>query len=87
VNGSVTTKQGLILFFRYPNGDDARVVFRLSGTGSAGATIRMYLEKYEKEEAKYNEAAPTVLKNLADCAIALVKLQRLTGREYPTVIT
>ena len=87
VDGSVTDKQGLILFFEYPNGDGARVIFRLSGTGSAGATIRMYLEKYEKDQSKYSEAAPSELKSLADRAIALVQLERLTGRESPTVIT
>lgn len=87
VDGSVTEKQGLILFFEYPSGDGARVIFRLSGTGSAGATIRMYLEKYEKDESRYNEAAPSALKSLADRAIGLVELEKLTGRESPTVIT
>ena len=47
----------------------------------------MYLEKYEKDKARYNEAAPAALKSLADRAIALVQLERLTGREAPTVIT
>ena len=75
------------MFFKYANGDDARVIFRLSGTGSAGATIRMYLEKYEKEKDRYGEAAPSILKSLADRAIALVQLQELTGRESPSVIT
>lgn len=87
VDGSVTDKQGLILFFEYPSGDGARVIFRLSGTGSAGATIRMYLEKYEKDESRYGEAAPTALKSLADRAIGIVDLVKLTGRESPTVIT
>ncbi len=87
VDGSTTSKQGLILGFEYSNGDPARVVFRLSGTGSAGATIRMYLEKYEKEESNHGEAAPVMLKSLADRAIGLVELQGLTGRYSPTVIT
>ena len=87
VDGSTTSNQGLILFFKYANGDDARVIFRLSGTGSAGATIRMYLEKYEKDKGRYGEAAPSALKSLADRAIGLVQLQELTGRESPTVIT
>eukprot|EP00535_Pseudo-nitzschia_heimii_P008855 CAMPEP_0197187044 /NCGR_PEP_ID=MMETSP1423-20130617/15114_1 /TAXON_ID=476441 /ORGANISM="Pseudo-nitzschia heimii, Strain UNC1101" /LENGTH=645 /DNA_ID=CAMNT_0042638519 /DNA_START=57 /DNA_END=1994 /DNA_ORIENTATION=+ len=87
VDGSITSKQGLILFFEYPNGDSARVVFRLSGTGSAGATIRMYLEKYEKDMTRYTESAPSALKSLADRAIGLVKLESLTGRNSPTVIT
>lgn len=87
VDGSVATEQGLILGFEYPNGDSARVVFRLSGTGSAGATIRMYLEKYEKDQSKHNQAAPMALKGLADRAIALVRMEDLTGRDAPTVIT
>ena len=87
MDGSVTDKQGLILFFEYPSGDSARVIFRLSGTGSAGATIRMYLEKYEKDKSRYGEAAPSALKSLADRALALVELERLTERESPTVIT
>ena len=87
MDGSVTDMQGLILFFEYPSGDSARVIFRLSGTGSAGATIRMYLEKYEKDKSRYGEAAPSALKSLADRALALVELERLTERESPTVIT
>lgn len=77
----------MILFFEYPNGDAARVVFRLSGTGSAGATIRMYLEKFEKDVTKHNISSPTALKMLADRALSLVKMEELTGRKSPTVIT
>lgn len=62
-------------------------MFRLSGTGSAGATIRVYLERFEKNTEKHGEAAPVALKNLASRAIELVQLQQLTGRESPTVIT
>ena len=87
VDGSTTSKQGLILGFEYSNGDAARVIFRLSGTGSAGATIRMYLEKYEQNEKNHGEAAPVMLKSLADRAIGLVELKDLTGRDSPTVIT
>ena len=87
IDGSVTSKQGLILFFKYPNGDDARVIFRLSGTGSAGATIRMYLEKYERDKTRYIESAPSALKNLAERAIRLVELESITGRKAPTGIT
>ena len=87
VDGSQTSKQGLILNFEYPNGDPSRVVFRLSGTGSAGATIRMYLEKYEKDVSKHDEAAPVALKSLADRALGLVQMEQLTGRDEPTVIT
>jgi phosphoglucomutase len=87
VDGSKASKQGLILSFKYPSGDPARVVFRLSGTGSAGATIRVYLEKFEKDVAKHGQAAPAALKSLADRAIELVQMEQLTGRDAPTVIT
>jgi phosphoglucomutase len=87
VDGSKTDKQGLILKFKYPSGDTARVIFRLSGTGSAGATIRMYLERFEKDASKHDESAPSALKGLADRALGLVKMEELTSRESPTVIT
>ena len=86
VDGSKASKQGLILGFRV-NGDPARVVFRLSGTGSAGATIRMYLEKFEKDVTKHDSSARAALKTLADKAVELVEMQSLTGRKSPTVIT
>jgi len=87
VDGSKTYKQGLILHFRLPSGDPARVVFRLSGTGSSGATIRMYLEQYEKNPAKHGLSAPVVLKDLAEEACWLVRMEKTTGRYAPTVIT
>lgn len=87
VDGSKTSKQGLILSYEYPTGDSARVVFRLSGTGSAGATIRMYLEKFEKDPTNHDKAAPLILKSLASRALAMVKMEELTGRESPSVIT
>mmetsp|Transcript_25515 Transcript_25515/g.54166 ORF Transcript_25515/g.54166 Transcript_25515/m.54166 type:complete len:676 (+) Transcript_25515:109-2136(+) len=87
VDGSKTSKQGLILNFQFPSGDPARVVFRLSGTGSAGATIRMYLERYEKDSSKHDMSAPAALKDLAEEALKLVQMEKTTGREVPTVIT
>lgn len=87
VDGSQAANQGLILGFKYPNGDPARVVFRLSGTGSAGATIRMYLERFEKDKSKHGESAPKALKSLAERALDLVQMKKLTGRKAPTVIT
>ena len=77
----------MTLNFEYPNGDPARVVYRLSGTGSAGATIRMYLERFEGDATKHDESAPVALKALADRALQLVQMQALTGRDAPTVIT
>jgi len=87
VDGSKTSKQGLILNFELPSGDPARVVFRLSGTGSAGATIRMYLEQYEKDSSKHGMSAPVALRELAEEALRLVKMAETTGRDAPTVIT
>jgi phosphoglucomutase len=87
VDGSKTSKQGLTLSFEYANGDPARVVFRLSGTGSAGATIRMYLEKFEGDATKHDQSAPAALKTLADKALQLVQMKMLTGRDAPSVIT
>ena len=88
VDGSKTSNQGLILNFEYiSSGDVARVIFRLSGTGSAGATIRMYLEKYEKDPAKHNQSAPVALTSLANRALGIVKMTETTGRTVPTVIT
>ena len=62
-------------------------MYRLSGTGSAGATIRMYLERFEGDSKKHDESAPVALKSLADRALHLVKMEELTGRDAPTVIT
>ena len=66
-------------------GDKARAVFRLSGTGSSGATVRLYLEQYDGKN--FQGSAPEKLKLLGEEAIRISKLQELTGREQPTVIT
>ena len=87
VDGSKASNQGLILAFEYPNGDPARVVFRLSGTGSSGATVRVYLEKYEQDKSKFDVAAPVALQSLGERALELVRMSQLTGRDAPTVIT
>lgn len=68
-------------------GDGTRAVFRLSGTGSSGATIRLYLEKYEADPAKQGQPSASALKGLAEAALSLSKLREFTGRDEPTVIT
>ena len=68
-DGSKTSKQGLILNIDSPSGDPVPVVFRLNGTGSAGATIRMYLEQYEKDSWKHGTLAPVALQGLAEEAL------------------
>lgn len=83
VDGSVATKQGI----RFVFSDGSRIIFRLSGTGSAGATIRIYVEQYEPDVSKHDLDAQVALKPLIDVALSLSKLQEFTGREKPTVIT
>ena len=83
VDGSVSSKQGL----RFIMEDGSRAIFRLSGTGSSGATIRMYIEKPEPDAAKHDMQTADALKELIDIALDLSQLQKFTGRESPTVIT
>lgn len=83
VDGSVVSKQGV----RFVFSDGSRIIFRLSGTGSAGATVRMYIEQFEPDVAKHEMDAQVALKPLIDLALATSKLKDFTGREKPTVIT
>ncbi|RLN41282.1 hypothetical protein C2845_PM01G30530 [Panicum miliaceum] len=83
VDGSVSKHQGI----RYLFGDGSRLVFRLSGTGSVGATIRVYIEQYEKDSSKTGRDSQDALAPLVDVALKLSKMQEYTGRSAPTVIT
>ncbi|RAL50909.1 unnamed protein product [Cuscuta campestris] len=83
VDGSVASKQGVRFVFT----DGSRIIFRLSGTGSAGATVRMYIEQFEPDASKHNVDAQTALQPLIDLALSVSKLKEFTGREKPTVIT
>merc|ERR1712032_1586715 len=83
VDGSVSKNQGIRIIFE----DGSRIIFRLSGTGVAGATIRMYLEKYEAPEGNLTMHQFEVVKPLAAVALSVSKLQEYTGRDTPTVIT
>ncbi|KAK4050179.1 Phosphoglucomutase-2 [Microbotryomycetes sp. JL221] len=83
IDGSVSKNQGLYVRFA----DGSRVVFRLSGTGSSGATIRLYVEKYSKDESEYDRDTQEGLKPLIEVALSLSKLVETTGRKEPTVIT
>lgn len=60
---------------------------RLSGTGSASATIRLYIEQYSSEPSKYTLGTADVLQPIINEALKLSKLEQLTGRSEPTVIT
>lgn len=83
IDGSVSKKQGVRIVFT----DGSRLIFRLSGTGSAGATIRVYVESYEPDEAKHMLDAQVVLKPLLDIGLSISQLQQFTGRDAPTVTT
>ncbi|KAJ7623140.1 phosphoglucomutase [Roridomyces roridus] len=89
VDGSVSKKQGQVITFS----DGSRVVFRLSGTGSQGATVRMYVERYvapEAGEAELRRNTAEGLKGLIEVALKLSKLDEFLGGGKPikpTVIT
>merc|ERR1712070_587698 len=83
VDGSVSKNQGIRIAFT----DNSRIIFRLSGTGVAGATIRMYLEKFEPADGNLEQGAFDVVKPLADIALEVSKLPEFTGRDAPSVIT
>lgn len=83
IDGSVSTKQGLYIKFT----DGSRIIFRLSGTGSSGATVRLYVEKYSKNADEFGEDAQVGLKPLIEVALDLSKLKEYTKREKPSVIT
>ncbi|KAI5670161.1 hypothetical protein M9H77_10525 [Catharanthus roseus] len=83
VDGSVVSKQGVRFVFT----DGSRIIFRLSGTGSAGATVRIYIEQFEPDVSKHDLDAQDALKSLIDLALSISKLKEFTGREKPTVIT
>jgi phosphoglucomutase len=79
----VSTHQGIRILFS----SGARIIFRLSGTGTAGATLRMYVEAYEAELARLDLPVQQVLEPFVSAALQLSQLKELTGRSEPTVIT
>lgn len=81
IDKSVATNQGIRVLFE----DGSRIVYRLSGTGSSGATIRIYVDSYEKDN--YDAEAQVMLEPLVNIALEISKLKEFTGRTEPTVIT
>ena len=73
--------------YRFVYADGSRIIFRLSGTGSVGATIRLYVEKYEADADKQSIDPQDALKPLIDLALNFSELSKYTGRHEPTVIT
>ncbi len=83
VDGSVSTGQGIRVIFT----DGSRIVFRLSGTGTEGATLRIYLEAYEPDQANHHLDAQHALAEMVGIAAQISELRKRTGRAQPTVIT
>ncbi|HUX89985.1 MAG TPA: alpha-D-glucose phosphate-specific phosphoglucomutase [Gallionellaceae bacterium] len=83
VDGSVSSKQGVRIIFS----DGSRIIFRLSGTGTEGATLRIYLEAYDADVENHKLDAQVVLKELVQIALQISELKQRTGREKATVIT
>ena len=81
VDGSVSKKQGI----RFLMADGSRVIFRLSGTAGSGATVRMYIEQYERETI--SAVASEALSGLIRVALDLCDIQGFLGTEEPSVIT
>ena len=83
VDGSVSKNQGIRIGFT----DNSRIVFRLSGTGTQGTTLRLYVESYEPNIAKHSLDTQEALKELIEIADQIAQIKVLTGRDRPTVIT
>jgi phosphoglucomutase len=83
IDGSLSTGQGLRVGF----GDGSRIVFRLSGTGTEGATLRVYLEAFEADPQLQKVDAQLSLAALIGVADEISQLRQRSGRERPTVIT
>lgn len=83
VDGSRSENQGVRIFFE----GGARVVFRLSGTGTEGATIRVYLEKLETHPSALNTPLQDALADIVNAADLVSELSQRTGRKTPDVVT
>ncbi len=83
VDNSISEQQGIRIGFT--NG--SRIIYRLSGTGTSGATLRIYYESYETDAAQLNQDTQAALSKLIEISIAISDLQAITGRTEATVIT
>jgi phosphoglucomutase len=83
VDGSDAAHQGVRVMFE----GGSRIVYRLSGTGTVGATLRVYIERYEPPSGKLDEETQAALADLIALSHSLADLDKRTGRTAPTVIT
>jgi phosphoglucomutase len=83
IDGSTSARQGIRIGFA----DGSRIVLRLSGTGTVGATLRLYLERYEPAHGRHDLETQTALQYLIDIAESVAGIRARTGRAAPSVIT
>ncbi len=83
VDGSVSEKQGIRLLFA----DGSRIIFRLSGTGTVGATLRVYFDRYESDKNMHDLDPQAALADLIGIASEIAGILEYTGMKHPTVIT
>ena len=83
VDGSVSQHQGIRVLFE----GGSRVVFRLSGTGTSGATLRVYIERFEADTARHDMETQEALGGLIAAADEIAGIEKHTGRSKPSVIT
>ncbi|MGJ9420246.1 alpha-D-glucose phosphate-specific phosphoglucomutase [Massilia sp. CMS3.1] len=83
VDHSVASRQGVRIIMT----DGSRIVFRLSGTGTEGATVRLYLERYEADPARHHLDTQEALSSLVAIAESVSELRQRTGRQQPSVVT
>ena len=83
IDGSISNNQGIRILFE----DGSRIVFRLSGTGTDGATIRIYLEAFDPDVRNHHLDAQVALAEMIKIALKISELKERTGRDTPTVIT
>ncbi len=83
VDGSISQQQGVRILFQ----GGARIVYRLSGTGTEGATLRIYFEQHETDPTKHSLDPQIVLSNLIRIAGELAEIEHFTGRSQPNVVT
>ena len=83
IDGSVASRQGVRMYMA----DGSRAIFRLSGTGSSGATIRLYIERFVEDAALHDEDTQAMLAPILAAALQISDLEAVTGRAKPTVNT
>ena len=83
IDQSVSNNQGVRILFE----GGSRVVFRLSGTGTSGATLRVYIERYEPDASRHHLETQSALAELITAAESVADIRKRTGRDAPSVIT